>query len=123
LASYNQLGLDFEIAVDLFLLDAPGMSPLDLVARDILSAGRAVRVVRSESLELAGLMGLDLFLTGVSHDRLMLAGGMRLVFLTDFHQGVSFITLGYQSHPENHQAALDKILSTLALGPGWKTPH
>lgn len=115
IASHNESGLAFELLVDVFSLDQAAMTPIDMLGRSILSAGRRVAVVRSTSADAAGLSGFDLILQGVSYDRQVPQTDLRAVFLTDLEIGILFTLVERQHRPDEHTKALDDILATLSL--------
>ena len=114
-SSYNKLGLDFELLVDVFQLDGAPMTPIDILGRSILLAGRKAVTVHSDGIELAGLSGFDVTMQGVSHDRHAPMTDMRAVFLTNLRTGILFTLVERQHRPAEHVEALDRILATLSL--------
>ncbi len=114
-SSHNKLGPAFELLIDVFQLDAVPITPIDVLGRSILAAGRRAAVVYSEGIELAGLSGFDVTMRGVSYDRQVPLTDMRAVFLTDLRTGVLFTLVERQHRPAEHAAALDSILATLRL--------
>ena len=114
-SSYNKLGLAFELLIDVFQLDGAPMTPIDILGRSILFAGRRAVVVYSDGIELAGLSGFDVTMQGVSYDRQAPMTDIRAVFLTDLRTGILFTLVERQHRPAEHAEALDSILATLRL--------
>ena len=114
-SSHNKLGLAFELLIDVFQLDAVPVTPIDILGRSILFAGRRAVVVYSDGIELAGLSGFDVTMQGVSYDRQAPTTDMRAVFLTDLRTGILFTLVERQHRPTEHIEALDSILATLRL--------
>ena len=114
-SSYNKLGLDFELLVDVFQLDGAPVTPIDILGRSILLAGRRAATVHSDGIELAGLSGFDVTMQGVPYDRQAPMTDMRAVFLTNLRTGVLFTLVERQHRPAEHVEALDSILATLCL--------
>ena len=117
-SSYNKLGLAFELLIDVFQLDGASVTPIDILGRSILLAGRRGVTVHSDGIELAGLSGFDLTMQGVSYDRQVPATDMRTVFLTDLRTGILFTLVERQHRPAEHVEALDSILATLSFAIG-----
>jgi hypothetical protein len=114
-SSYNKLGLAFELLIDVFQLDGAPVTPIDILGRSILLAGRRGVTVHSDGIELAGLSGFDVTMQGVSYDRQAPMTDMRAVFLTNLRTGVLFTLVERQHRPAEHVEALDSILATLCL--------
>ncbi|MBP7868739.1 MAG: hypothetical protein KA002_01605 [Firmicutes bacterium] len=114
-SSYNKLGLAFELLIDVFQLDGAPVTPIDILGRSILSAGRRAVTVNSEGIELAGLSGFDVTMQGVPYDRQAPMTDMRAVFLTNLRTGILFTLVERQHRPAEHVEALDSILATLSL--------
>ena len=114
-SSYNKLGLDFELLVDVFQLDGAPVTPIDILGRSILLAGRRAATVHSDGIELAGLSGFDVTMQGVPYDRQAPMTDMRAVFLTNLRTGILFTLVERQHRPAEHVEALDSILATLCL--------
>ena len=114
-SSYNKLGLAFELLIDVFQLDGASVTPIDVLGRSILLAGRKAVVVHSDGIELAGLSGFDVTMQGVSYDRQAPMTDMRAVFLTNLRTGILFTLVERQHQPAEHVEALDSILATLSL--------
>jgi len=114
-SSYNKLGLAFELLIDVFQLDGASVTPIDILGRSILLAGRRGVTVHSDGIELAGLSGFDVTMQGVSYDRQAPMTDMRAVFLTNLRTGVLFTLVERQHRPAEHVEALDSILATLCL--------
>ncbi|MGI6130621.1 MAG: hypothetical protein ACOYES_01975 [Bacillota bacterium] len=114
-SSHNKLGLAFELLIDVFQLDAVPVTPIDILGRSILFAGRRAVVVYSDGIELAGLSGFDVTMQGVSYDRQAPMTDIRAVFLTDLRTGILFTLVERQHRPAEHAEALDSILATLRL--------
>ena len=114
-SSYNNLGLAFELLIDVFQLDGAPATPIDILGRSILLSGKRATVVHSDGIELAGLSGFDLTMQGVSYDRQVPVTDMRTVFLTDLRTGILFTLVERQHWPAEHVEALNSILATLSL--------
>ena len=114
-SSYNKLGLAFELLIDVFQLDGASVTPIDILGRSILSAGRRAVTVNSEGIELAGLSGFDVTMQGVPYDRQAPMTDKRAVFLTNLRTGILFTLVERQHRPAEHVEALDSILATLSL--------
>lgn len=114
-SSYNKLGLAFELLIDVFQLDGASVTPIDILGRSILLAGRRGVTVHSDGIELAGLSGFDVTMQGVSYDRQAPMTDMRAVFLTNLRTGILFTLVERQHRPAEHVEALDSILATLSL--------
>ena len=117
-SSYNKLGLAFELLIDVFQLDGASVTPIDILGRSILLAGRRGVTVHSDGIELAGLSGFDVTMQGVSYDRQAPMTDMRAVFLTNLRTGVLFTLVERQHRPAEHVEALDSILATLSFAIG-----
>ncbi len=114
-SSYNRLGIAFELLIDVFQLDGAPVTPIDILGRSILLAGRRAVTVHSDGIELAGLSGFDVTVQGVSYDRQAPMTDMRAVFLTNLRTGILFTLVERQHWPAEHVEALDRILATLSL--------
>ena len=114
-SSYNKLGLAFELLIDVFQLDGAPMTPIDILGRSILLAGRKAVTVHSDGIELAGLSGFDVTMQGVPYDRQAPMTDMRAVFLTNLRTGILFTLVERQHWPAEHVEALNSILATLSL--------
>ena len=114
-SSHNGLGLAFELVIDVFQLDTADMTPIEVMGRSILSAGRRAVVVHSGSIDMAGLCGFDITLRGVPYDRQVPQTDMRSVFLSNLRTGILFTLVERQHRPAEHVEALDSILATLSL--------
>ena len=114
-SSYNKLGLAFELLIDVFQLDGASVTPIDILGRSILLAGRRGVTVHSDGIELAGLSGFDVTMQGVSYDRQAPMTDMRAVFLTNLRTGILFTLVERQHWPAEHVEALNSILATLSL--------
>jgi len=113
LSDYNQSGIDFELIVDLFPIDAQSPTSLDALARGLLYAGARAMAIDSKVVEISGRPGFDLTVKGIVYDRIVPQDEIRMVFLTDFDSGLTFTLIEHQHRPEDHANILDKILSTL----------
>ena len=119
IAKYGPEGMEFEMTVDLFHLDAYTYTPLDVLGLNILSAGQRVEVVDSRCIEVAGAQGLDLTVRGVYIDRQLPNEEARAVLLTDLVHGLMFTLVERQHRPEEHRKTLDQILQTLVFSTSW----
>lgn len=116
-SSHNNPDLAFELLVDVFRLDQDAMTPIDVLGRSILSAGRRAKVVSSAGIDVAGFSGFDLTVQGLSFDRQIPLTDLRAVFLTDLRVGILFTLVERQHRPDEHAKALNSILATLRLAP------
>lgn len=120
LASYNSSGIDFELMIDLFPLETESYTSLDMMARGLLSAGTRAQAIDSKGIEISGVPGFDVTVSGIVYDRIMPKGEIRMVLLTNFSTGITFTLIERQHGPEGHTIAMNGVLSTLQFTDRWR---